>query len=509
MVKPSFEKPNELGPSTGVDDVAVCEQPSRAPTPARGVLSLQALTRQSAVNMAGGLISQALKFFVVIYVARQFSVPEFGLFSFAVAVNAYMFIVSNFGLPVFGSRVVAKSGRVSRELATEICWSRASLALLVALLAVGILALVPGVSRMELQLVGIFGMSNLAQAGLFDWAFQGLHHQEISATLNVTWQGGWLVLAIISVRLGLGLRGVAMALFTSALIASTVSYFWLKQATSFQPTTYDRGHIFRRSRETLKGVAPLGWAAILLTVMVWTDTVWVRFLRGDSAVGIYAAGNRAGLALSMLGTFYVQGAFPLLSRVSDRAGPLFQHCFERVCGDLALMFIPGAIWSIAYAREIIALVFPKAEYLAAVPVFRIFQIAMLLFIMNNLLGTGVLVAFHRDSTFQRILAGTTAFFLILSPVLTWRWGLHGAASAVLTSQAVSFLWFSFETHKFAQLSPRQALPVPCLAGLATAALGRFLDLPLRLAAPILVLCYVALLCWRAYGSNLKELRAIG
>jgi O-antigen/teichoic acid export membrane protein len=492
-----------------VGDVTLYEGPCPAPAPTRGILSLQALTRQSAVNMAGGLISQALKFFVVIYVARQFSVAEFGLFSFAVAVNAYMFIVSNFGLPVYGSRAVAQSGSVSRELAMEICWSRACLALLATVLTVGILALVPGVSRIELQLVGIFGLSNLAQAGLFDWAFQGLHRQEISAILNVIWQGSWLVLAVLSVRLGLGIRGVAMALLASALIASSVGYLWLRDAGPFQPAENGTRHLFRRSWETLKRVAPLGWGAILLTVMVWTDTVWVRFLRGNIPVGIYAAGNRAGLALSMLGTFYVQGAFPFLSRVSEHARSTFQQCFERVCGDLALMFMPGAIWSIAYAREIIALVFPKAEYLAAVPVFRIFQIAMLLFIVNNLLGTGVLVAFHRDQIFQRILAGTTALFLILSPALTWRWGLRGAAVAVLTSQAVSFLWFSFETRKFARLSPARVLLLPCLAGLAAAALGRFLQLPLQLATPVLGLCYVALLCWRVYGSPAKELESIG
>ena len=71
-----------------VGDVTLCEGPCPALAPTRGILSLQALTRQSSVKMAGGLISQALKSSVVIYIARQFSVPEFGLFSFALAVNA-------------------------------------------------------------------------------------------------------------------------------------------------------------------------------------------------------------------------------------------------------------------------------------------------------------------------------------------------------------------------------------------------------------------------------------
>jgi O-antigen/teichoic acid export membrane protein len=459
--------------------------------------------------MAGGLLSQALKFFVVIYVARTFSVPDFGLFSFAVAVNAYMFVVSNFGLPVYGSRAVAKSGNVSRELIVEICGTRICLALFTMVLVIGFLLLAPGVSQQEIALVAIFGLSNVAQSGLLDWVFQGLQRLEISAVLNVICQGGWLVLAIAGVKLGFGLLAVPTALVISLIIASVLGYVWLGRLERSRLSWVGESGLLHRSWDTLRRVAPLGWGSILLTVMVWTDTVWVRFLRGESAVGIYAAGNRAGLAVSMLGTFYVQGAFPLLSRVSEHAGAMFQHCFERVCSDLALIFVPGAIFAVAYSKEIIALVFPKPEYQAAVSVFCIFQAAMLLFIANNLLGTGVLVAYHQDQDFQRILGRTTAFFLILSPALTWQWGLSGAATAVFTSQAVSLLWFSLKSRNFAQLNLTRVLLVPCLGGLVTAALGRLLHLPLLIAIPALLLCYTALLFWRAHALPPKELRSIG
>lgn len=506
-MKPSLEEHNVPRTVAGPGAVILCEVP--APEPTRGLFSLQALSRQSAVNLAGGLISQALKFFVVIYVARQFSVPEFGLFSFAVAVNAYMFVVSNFGLPVFGSRAVAKSGVVSRELIVEVCGTRIFLALTAMALAIGILLLAPGVSKREIALVAVFGLSNVAQSGLADWAFQGLQRLEASAALNVICQGGWLVLSITGVRLGFGLLAIPGALVVSAAFASAFGYLWLGQFQRSKLSWRGPSGLVHRAGETLKRVAPLGWGWILLTVLVWTDAVWVRFLRGEGAVGIYAAGNRAGLAISMLGTFYIQGAFPLLSRASEHPGSMFQHCFERVCGDLALIFVPGAIFSIAYAKEIIALVFRKPEYLAAVPVFCIFQVAMLLFIMNNLLGTGVLVAHHQDHEFQKILGGTTVFFLILSPVMTWQWGLRGAATAVVTTQAVSLLWFSLKARKFAQLRSAWVILVPCLAGLAAAAWGRLFHLSVLPAISELAIFYVALLFWRVYGLHRTEVKALG
>lgn len=80
--------------------------------------------------------------------------------------------------------------------------------------------------------------------------------------------------------------------------------------------------------------------------------------------------------------------------------------------------------------------------------------------------------------------------------------------AVLASQLVSFLWFSFETRKLAQLNPRLVLLAPCLVGLAAAALGRAFQLPLKLAVPVLALSYMALLLWRAYGLHPKVAESV-
>jgi PST family polysaccharide transporter len=498
----SFEQGSGPSASTIVGDVAVCEGPCPAPT--RGALSLQALTHQSAVNMAGGVVSQGLKFFVLIYVARQFSVPEFGLFSFAWAVYAYILVVSNFGLPMFGSRAVAQSGSVSRELATEICCSRACLALLATLLALGTLALVPGVSRMELQLVGILGITNVAQAGLFDWAFQGLHHQEISAILNVIWQGSWLALTIVSVRLGLGLRGVAMALFSSALIASTVSYFWLKQAASFQRTKNGTARLFHRSWEMLKSAAPLGSGALLVTVVIWSDVVLVRALRGEEAVGLYAAGNRAALALAMLASTYVQGAFPLLSRMSTEGAAQLSRYFQRCYQDMALCFLPGALWAIFYAPEIVVTFFKRTEYLSAVPVFRIFQVVFLLTALWNLYGMGAIIAVHRDRDYLRVLALTASVFFPLCYVFTMLDGVRGASLAVLLTQLFCLVVFMAKNRGFVHVNHRSALLLPLLVGIGVAAGGKVLRLHLLPSTVFLILAYVGMIVVRFRGPFLTR-----
>jgi len=461
-----------------------------------GPVAVATLTRNSAVAMAGGLVSQGLKFMVVIYVARRLSISEFGLVSFAIAVSGYGLTLSNFGLPVFGSRSVAMSGRVSRGLLGEIACLRACLALTGMIVTVGVLSFAPAVGRLELLLIGIFGLSNVAQAGLFDWAFQGLHRQEVSAILNIIWQGGWLALTIVGMHLGMGVLAVPTALAGAAIVASSVGYFWLWQTGQIRHGDNDHVNVLRRSWEILKLGAPLGWGTLLITVLIWSDAVVVRLLRGEQAVGLYAAGNRAALALAMLSSFYVQGAFPLLSRASrqGRAGlnRYFQRCYE----DMALVFLPGSLWAIFYARDVILLVFKNPEYLAAVPVFQVFQFTFLLAALSNLFGIGAVVATHQDRQYQKVLALTTCVFLPLCVVLTVWAGNMGASAAALAAQILSLILFLKRTRDIIQPRHVAALLVPLLAGLTVGLVSRSIHLTMFWSAGVLALAYGAILAFR-------------
>jgi O-antigen/teichoic acid export membrane protein len=438
----------------------------------------------------------------MVYVARHFSVSTFGLLSFAIAINAYMFVISSFGLNVFGSRKVANLGGVSSRFLGEIFLLEFSLALLGTSLALGILRFLAGVGRLELQLVALFGLSSIFQAGLFDWAFQGLHRQEVSAALNVLWQGGWLVLMIAGIRLGLGVIAVPAALCGSTVLSASVGYWSIRKRLVRTPIAGDPS-LLQRCSDTLQAAAPLGWGTLLITVLVWTDVIWVRLLRGEQAVGIYAAGNRAPLALAMLGTFYVQGAFPLLSTSSGRSLADFAICLTRTYSDLTLLLVPGSLWAIGYAKEILGILFHRPDYGAASRVFRIFLITLLLLVGNHLLGTGVLVAFHRDRAFRKVLAGTVAVFMVLCPMLTRYFGIEGAAIAALASQVFSFTWFRRETFPLVRLNYLSGLLLPALAGIMAVAVCRTLGLSLGAATVPIALAYLVLLFPRIRNMHRK------
>ena len=100
----------------------------------------------------------------------------------------------------------------------------------------------------------------------------------------------------------------------------------------------------------------------------------------------------------------------------------FSKYFDRVYEDLALLFIPGSVWAFARAPQIMLVVFKRPEYLAGVGVFRIFQVFLLVCIVSNLFGMGVLVTHHQDQAYRRALLISAVAMLVLCLVLTARWG---------------------------------------------------------------------------------------
>jgi len=235
---------------------------------------------------------------------------------------------------------------------------------------------------------------------------------------------------------------------------------------------------------------------LLITVLVWTDTIIVRFVRGQHAAGVYAAGNRVALALAMLASYYVQGAFPKLSQSALRSPREFSIYFQRVYEDLALLFIPGTCWALFYAPQIMLVLFKHPEYLAGVTVFRTFQVFLLVAILSNLYGMGALVAHRRDHTYRKALVISGVVMLVSCPIFTMRWGAEGAAVAVLLGQALSLGLFMVETRDIVQAGHLKILAASALIGTIPLIFGAVFHLGFWASAVTLVLTYLVIVIWR-------------
>ena len=455
-------------------------------------LRLHVLIRSSAVAVIGGIAGQALKFLLYIYVARRFSSSDFGLVAFGTAVYAFVYIVAHAGLPIFGTREVANLGYVSRHLLLAIAGIRSVLAVAATLVAVVALMLLPGTASREYWFVGIFGLSNLPLAGFFDWAFQGLRKLEASALLNVIWQGLWFAFVWVGIHFGAGVIIVPLGLCVSTLLTAALSFLSLRATGLLHTGGVRTLGLLHEAWNMLKSGAPLAIGTMLITVLIWADVIFVRLLCGQQEAGHYGAGNRAALAVAMLAGFYIQGVFPFFSKAAETGHGLLKRYFQHAYDDISLAFVPGAIWGVFNASAIMRLFFKRSEYVGAAHVFQIFQFVMVMMVLNALFGTGILVAFHRDRTYQNVLLTTALFFLIVCPALTHAWNIVGAALAALAAQVFAFICFLWSTRNLLKPTHLQAIAWPSAAGLAAGLTGWALKLSVIPALFILLGAYAVL-----------------
>ena len=331
-------------------------------------------------------------------------------------------------------------------------------------------------------------------SGFFDWAYQGMGRLNLWATVNIAWQALWLGFTIVAFYTHSSITLVSFGLAAAAFIAGMLGWPWLRRLMHPLGETTS-AHIYS-VRSVIAASANLGLGTLLITVLVWTDTIIVRFVRGQHAAGIYAAGNRVALALAMLASYYVQGAFPKLSQSALRSPREFSTYFQRVYEDLAVLFIPGTCWALFYAPQIMLVLFKHPDYLAGVTVFRIFQVFLLLAILSNLYGMGALVAHRRDHSYRKALVISVVVMLALCPIFTVRWGPVGAAVAVLLGQALSLGLFMVETRDIVHAKLLRILGASALIGTIPLIVGAVFHLGFWASAVTLVLTYLVIVIWR-------------
>src|SRR5882762_285637 len=469
------------------------EEPARSEAHSPDAVTTS-LVRSSGTAIVGGLFSQALKAAVMIYVARAFGTAEFGSFSFANSINAFLFIIAQFGLPVFGAREVAQTSRLEWGLLRAVTAARLLLAVSGTLVALAVLYFVPGVTRTEYWLVAGFGLSNVALSGFFDWTFQGMGQLHLWAAVNIAWQALWLVFTIAVFYSHGSITLVSFGFAAAALMAGMLGWPRLRQLMHLPGGVTSAPAYSVRS--VIGASANLGAGTLLITVLVWTDTIIVRFVKGQQAAGAYAAGNRVALALAMLASYYVLGAFPKLSQLAMNSAQEYSKNFQRAYEHLAILFLPGIFWAVFYAPQIMVVLFKRPDYLAGVAVFRIFQIFLLLNVISNLYGMGGLVAHRKDHAYRRALVISGGALLVLSPALTLRWGLAGAALAVVFCQGISLALFMVETRHFVRAKHFKALGPPTLIGTALVLAGAAFHLRFWSSVAALAFTYLAIALWR-------------
>ncbi|MFA5880334.1 MAG: flippase [Candidatus Margulisiibacteriota bacterium] len=407
-------------------------------------------TKRIAKNFSwlviGEVISKGLEFFVTIYIARVLGAAAFGLYSFALAFLAYLLIVTDFGLSLFGVKEISQN----RHLAPKITLNIILLRLFLSLVAYGCAFIIVLFVPSSIQLKLIFWLVFLLvfpRAIDPSWIFQGLEKMQYIALLKIAGAILSLSLTVLLVKSSADLIKLPIINFLSLLIVALVLIIFISKVIFELRLHHLSISIWKNY---VSQALPLGVAAVLIQVYCNLDSIMLGFMRDVEAVGVYNAAYKLFFGVVFLLAFWQQVVFPESSRriMADREkAKNFLLDYSRI----SFLFGFPICYLVAFLAPTLINIFFGVAYSGANLALTILVWNFLPLILSGLYGTLILVPLGKTKEILFAAGGGALINIILNLLLIPGFGVSGAAVATLLTEVsvtVIMLLRTFKYFKF-------------------------------------------------------------
>lgn len=397
----------------------------------------QTIAKQAVRLFTGTLLAKALDLALYLLLAQSLGATRFGQYMFALSFTLLFNALGDLGLSTVFTREVSRAPGHVRE------WLRACLTLklgfsVIVLVAVPLAARFgPGGSEsLALVMPIVIGMLLNSTALLFDGLLRAAGRAGRSG-MNLTLQSvAALACGALLLRLGLGPLAGAYAFLVGAIVRSLSAFVWSRDLwrrdavpATLAPATVRYGMLIREA-------FPLALSGIFIALYFRIDSVVLRTLRGDQAVGLYAGAYRMFEAFAMLAVTFRTVLFPFMARTADGpGGSLAVLCRKSI--RLHLLFTFGVAVFFTFEAPAIVRVVLGPGYAAAAPALAILMWALPGSYMADTL-LFLLTAQRRQSLGTWAVGITAAFNVTLNLLLVPHLSFLGSSAATVASEWLSF-----------------------------------------------------------------------
>lgn len=390
------------------------------------------VARNSLWLIAQPIVISAVSVVATALVARHLGTQNYGLLLLLIAYFALFTLLANLGLRQHMVREIAGKVADVLDVVEENLWLRFALGCGAALLLVGAHSMLPGISGVDLTLVGLIAVQVVvhAVAVCFVDALYGLEKMRVAASIQAI--SGivvqMLLLGAVWLQLDLSAFVLVYLLGSGILLAAG---FWSFSRRAGVP----RFHWGRRLRW---GQVSRGWQMFLPGILESIRQRVAFFLLGgmlgSQAVGIFGAAQTLVQKLDVISDGTVTALFPRVASLHGRAGEELLRLVRGTFKVLLVLATPVACGLPFVAPGIVELLY-GGSYAEAGPVLIILG-ASLPFAFAQLLLFYVLAGIreHNLMMYASIVGTVTGVGLLAGGVVLG--GLTGAAMAFLLAAVV-------------------------------------------------------------------------
>jgi len=453
------------------------------------------------MSLAGAeVVSKLVTFGAFAYLARILGPDYFGYVEFAGAVLMCASLIVDQGFSPFGAREIAKDPQQTRRLTAEIVTVRFALAA-TGYLAIVFLALLLNRGPVLMRLLLVYGLSLWALPLLLGWVFQGHEKMHLVALAQVTRQSVFAATVFAFVRGPEQLLMVAWA-EVAAVTSAAIVCVWMHRR-HFKEQTPTRPAI---SAQLFREGVPIGMSQMFWVVKMFGGTLILGIIASAQQVGFFAGAQRILVAVHTFVWLYYFNLFPSMSKSWQRDDGSFGQLIYRSLHVAAWLGLAAGLGWVLLAGVAMRIVYGN-EFAAAGPVLAVMAGVCVMAFLNGHYRFGLIAAGHQTVE-MLITAGSSIVVVVLIPILYLRWGLVGAASALVAAELVIWLCSWLSSIRLLRLRGHARLLLRPFIALALASSVWWLRLDsamVRAVLSVLVLLVLAFVLDPAVRERFREL----
>jgi len=370
--------------------------------------------------------ARVLAFIATVYLARTLGAGVYGVLVAAMTIVSYLAFVADCGIEMMGVHDVANRPEALRESLPPILGTR----LVVATVLLGAttafaLTVLP---KPDGPVVVVYAITLLSVAMGTRWVHLGLEQAGTASWSRVISEGTASVIVLLTVHGTDDLLRVPLAQVLGEMLGAIFLLRLLP--ASARPL---------RLTVRLAAMTPLlrrSWPMVLhglLGLAIFnSDVLFLRVLKGSTAVGHYAAAYTLISFFQNLGVAYTMSIIPSITKARGDA-EVTRALFDGAMVQVLAGGLPVALGGVLVATSLVTFIFGPGFVPSAAPL-QILLVIVPVALLRNV-AQGVLVASERQDLLLRTVAWAAGANVLLNLLLIPRWGMLGAAAATLATES--------------------------------------------------------------------------
>ena len=406
--------------------------------------------------MVDRVVRMGMGLFVGVWVARYLGPIEFGSLNFALAFVALFSTVTTLGLEGIVIREVLHDGKSTHDILGTALALRSAAGVLAVGLSIAAVRLIQSQDREALLLVSILSLTLVFQAfDTIDCFFQS----QVRSRITV-WAKNSAFLIMAGVRVWLIQAKAPVWCFAAAsageiglgAVGLMIGYrLWGGRMLAWR-SSKDRAVLL------LKQSWPLLFSGLAIMIYVRLDTVMLKVMQGDLAVGLYSAATKVSEVWYFIPTAIVSSVSPAIMRAKDTPELFYGRLRKLFSLMTVTAYVVGSI--VALASHAIIRILYSSSYTGAAPVLAVHIWASVFVFLGVAQSPWDLSKNLLTLSLYRTLAGA-AINAAMNLYLIPRYSAMGAAIATVVSYAISGVFanaFSARTRPIFYMQMRALIP---------------------------------------------------